>query len=330
LAAPGSEGSGLIDIRALGAMVGTQSTTAARSDGTNSGATDGAPLPSFAGSSLGLAATPLAPNPTMMDPAALAAAATPRSNPLLYLVVGALVVAVVALGYMLFMRDQQRELEAKNSASMAPSVIAAAKDDEADEDESEDKKKDKDDEDALEVDEFEEIEEADPVTGKKVKRRVKKTTQRRKPSDSDPLKDAAKDPAPKAPTKTASKGEDVSVGCILDPDSCKDKASGSSKPKTAAVDPNLPPSLTAAEFKKGLQSVKSQAKSCGSRHGAKGGDSVQIRLSISGSTGNVTSAAATGPHKGTALGNCVAAAIKSAKFSKFQKSSQGFSFGVRM
>ncbi|MBV1861482.1 MAG: zinc-ribbon domain-containing protein [Nannocystaceae bacterium] len=94
-AAPGSEGSGLIDIRALGSMVGNEQQTAASAA---SPAADDAALPSFGGSGLGgLAAAPLVVSP-IPEPAAAAAAAAPppqRSNAPIYILMVLLILSLI-------------------------------------------------------------------------------------------------------------------------------------------------------------------------------------------------------------------------------------------
>ena len=87
------------------------------------------------------------------------------------------------------------------------------------------------------------------------------------------------------------------------------------------TEPELPPTLTSSDIRSGVEPHKFAAKLCGEKHGARVGTKVKVKLTISGSTGRVTSASATPPHAGTALGKCVAAAVKRSTFRKFQKSS---------
>jgi hypothetical protein len=72
------------------------------------------------------------------------------------------------------------------------------------------------------------------------------------------------------------------------------------------------------------------AKACAARHGGKPGETVRIKLSIAGPTGNVISTSAEPPHQGTPLGNCVAAALKKASFATFRKPVIGLVYAITM
>src|SRR5690606_34025746 len=117
--------------------------------------------------------------------------------------------------------------------------------------------------------------------------------------------------------------KDPDVDCLLDPNLAKCKGGGggsTSKPKETA-DPSLPAQLGTAEIKKGIDQVKGAASSCGS------GVTVAVKFSVKGSTGAVVSAV---PDDTSAVGKCVAAAAKKAKFPKFQAAQQGFTFKFRI
>ena len=60
------------------------------------------------------------------------------------------------------------------------------------------------------------------------------------------------------------------------------------------------------------------------------GETVKIRLSIVGSSGAVQSTTAEGEHRGTALGNCVAAALKKASFPRFRKPAIGLEYTITL
>lgn len=353
--APSSEGSGLIDIRALGAMVGSDagpspSATAARPED--------AALPSFGGANLGvLASTPLVPQVHNVDHQPMVAAAPvqqQRSNAPLYILMVMLLLAVGGLATYVVLRKPDTlvvEREASN---------AGAKDDEdedkdkakdkEDEDEDKAKDKDKDDDGKVAADAEAKAEAGEDATGEsggeaaegggdtKVDPTKPKTPSKPSSKPSSPSKPSSSPTPPSKPTSTPSPkpNDSLDVDCILDPKLAKCKGGGSSKPSStpkptpAPTDPNLPETLGATEIKAGVAPVKDQAKSCGSKHGAAAGESVKVKLSIAGATGAVTSAAAEPPHAGTPLGNCVAAALKKATFKKFRKASLGAVYPVKM
>ncbi|MCR9163519.1 MAG: GYF domain-containing protein [Nannocystaceae bacterium] len=345
-AAPGSEGSGLIDIRALGSMVGNDQPVAAAAAAP---AADDAALPSFGGSGLGgLAAAPLVASPAP-EPAAAAAAAAPpppqRSNAPIYILMVLLILGLGGLAaYILLKPEQQPQVIVKEVPGAAPSV--ADKDDkEEDEDkDDEDEDKDKDDEDEKDGEDSPEGEEAaadadagvagsSKSGGKKSggkRSGGKKSGTKKSGTNDDPLAGFGDPPNSGKSTSTSKKPagkkkEDVSVDCILDPSKCSkggSKKSSSSSSKKPA-DPNLPATLTSSDIRAGVAPYKGAAKACGSKHGAAKGTKVKVKLSISGASGTVSSASAQAPHQGTPLGNCVAAAVKKAKFKKFQKSTLG-------
>lgn len=320
---------------------------------------DDAALPSFSGAGLGgLAATPLVPQ-HLADPAAVAPPVGVRSNLPLYIILALLTFAVAGLAVLFLTRDNTPQI-VERQVPVAPSVKAA------DEDEESDRKrkraKDEDEEEAADAADEEEDGEpaADGTRAKTTKKSSSSTTRRSSSSSSskstsssasaskadDGLgdlpdlptsssKSSSSKPAPAAPSGP-SKAE-LSADCILDPSapgcgggSTKKAAPKTEEKKAAAVDPNLPESLTSSDIRDGIESVKDAAKACGPKNGAAPGTSVKVKLSISGSTGKVTEAAAQAPHAGTALGSCVAAALKKATFKKFRKSSIGAVYPVRM
>jgi len=354
--APSSEGSGLIDIRALGSMVNRSSPVAAAT-AASAGLND-ASLPSFSGAGLGGLASPPLLSPSLPDPMAAAPPAA-RSNLPLYIILVLLIFAVVGLAVLFVTRENTPQI-VERQVPVAPSVAGADdkdKDDEKDDDKGSDKE-DGEEEPAEEEGASPDSAEGDGDAAASSKgRRAASGKKRTASSSSKPSGSAAPKPEddglgdlPDLPTasKTASKTEsspapsaakDLEVDCILDPSKCgggsKPSSSGSSKKaeepkKAAAVDPNLPASLSPSDIRDGVDSVKDAAKACGPKHGAEAGTSVKIKLSIAGDSGKVTSAAAQAPHAGTALGNCVAAALKKASFKKFQKASIGAVYPVRM
>ncbi len=133
-AAPGSEGSGLIDIRALGSMVGNEHQV---SSSATAPAVDDAALPSFGGSGLGgLAAAPLVVSHAP-EPASAAAAAAPppqqRSNAPIYVLMVLLILALGGLAaYILLKPEQQPQVIVKEVPGAAPSVADKDKDEDED------------------------------------------------------------------------------------------------------------------------------------------------------------------------------------------------------
>jgi hypothetical protein len=216
-----------------------------------------------------------------------------------------------------------------------PAPIPSVKDAEGDED---DKKKDDEDDDKAADDDADEAnaaesegdaaEEGNAADGKKAKTKSRKKSSssgsKSKPSSSLP------DPKPTPTPTPAAKEDDLSVDCILDPSKCGKGPKKSAQPAAPPTDPNLPDTLKTADIKSGVAPYTGAAKACGSKHGAKPGTKVKVKLSISGASGSVSSAAANAPHTGTPLGNCVAAALKKSKFSKFKKSSLGVVYPVTM
>lgn len=128
---------------------------------------------------------------------------------------------------------------------------------------------------------------------------------------------------------------DVPLECVLDPNlpKCGSKTKTpppSVPPKTAKIDPNLPETLGNGDIRSGIATVKSSAKMCGDKFGAQDGEKVRVKLSIVGATGAVSSTAAEDPHRGTPLGNCVAAALKKATFPHFRKSVIGVEYTITL
>ncbi len=96
------------------------------------------------------------------------------------------------------------------------------------------------------------------------------------------------------------------------------------------LDKTLPDKLSQTDVRKGISAVKSNAKSCGSKHGVPAGTKVRVKLSIAGDTGKVISADPLAPHAGTAVGSCVANAVKQASFRRFKSGQQGATYPFTM
>jgi hypothetical protein len=132
----------------------------------------------------------------------------------------------------------------------------------------------------------------------------------------------------------AAPAKDVPIECIIDPTSCD---RGAKKPTTEAQGPStrgpvedLPETLSQIALRNGFSKVRGAAKACGPKHGAAAGSSVEVKVSIAGGTGAVMAANALGEHAGSALGTCVANALRDAKFDRFAKSQIGIKYTVRL
>jgi hypothetical protein len=122
--------------------------------------------------------------------------------------------------------------------------------------------------------------------------------------------------------------------CLLDPSrpGCQDpNASKDSKPDNGPnVTGTLPDKLSDLQLRQALAGAKETAKACGTQHGAPAGTQVRVKLSIAGDTGKVVSAQPLDSHATTALGRCVADALKSATFPRFASPLQGTVYPVRL
>jgi hypothetical protein len=131
------------------------------------------------------------------------------------------------------------------------------------------------------------------------------------------------------------RADGVPVACVLEPSGpgCGRTAAPPHDPATRtipAVDPSLPETLSPSALREGIAAVKASAKQCAGRHGGTAGEAVKIRLSIVGQTGAVQSTTAEGEYRGTALGNCVAAALKKASFPRFRKPAIGLEYTITL
>jgi predicted Zn finger-like uncharacterized protein len=348
--APSSEGSGLIDIRSLGSMVGGGGMASASA--APQAAADDAALPSFGGGGFGgLAASPLI-SPTQV---AVEAAAPPvvqqRSNAPLYIMMIVLILAVGGLAaFILLKKPEEPKTIVQEVPIVAPSVKDDDEDDKKKDDDEDDEKKDdekKDDEKAAEEGAETEGAEAEGGVVGDTKDGTKAGVTKKsgggssggskKSGGTSGTADASKTgTSGTSGGSTKSGGSDApSVDCILDPSKCgaaKKSGGGTSGGTTSggSTDPGAPEKLSATDIKAGMSGVKDAAKACGPKHGAKPGEKVTVKLSFSGATGTVTKATPLDPHAGTPLGNCVAAALKNAKVIKFKTASQGASYGVTM
>jgi hypothetical protein len=130
------------------------------------------------------------------------------------------------------------------------------------------------------------------------------------------------DPPPRVEVEAPK--EDLDVDCILDP------AMPKCRRVVAPLDGDLPHALTTADIKRGMSMVKEAARRCGVEHGASAGEQVRIKFAIAGATGSVIESFAVSDHGGTRLGECVAAAVRSAQFPRFLKSRLGVIYPFSM
>jgi predicted Zn finger-like uncharacterized protein len=109
-------------------------------------------------------------------------------------------------------------------------------------------------------------------------------------------------------------------------------SSSSSKPKqttrsSSSGSSNLPAAPTRNDVKTALQGVGGAVKSCKKDSGG----TAAVNVVFSGKTGRVSSAKVTsGPFKGTAVGSCIASAVKRARVPRFKQSSFKVTFPYRL
>jgi hypothetical protein len=141
---------------------------------------------------------------------------------------------------------------------------------------------------------------------------------------------------PRAPEVASTpRADGVPIACVLEPSGpgCGRTAAPPQDPATQTipeVDPSLPETLSQSALREGIAAVKASAKQCAGRHGGTPGEAVKVRLSIVGQTGAVQSTTAEGEYRGTALGNCVAAALKKASFPRFRKPAIGLEYTITL
>ena len=139
--------------------------------------------------------------------------------------------------------------------------------------------------------------------------------------------------ATETPTQTKPSPGDPSVECILDPASCglgaKKPVPQPSKPASSSSSSSLPDKLTSSALRNALADAKARAGRCGEMHVAPAGTKVSVRLSIAGTTGQVTQATPQSPHD-NALGRCVANELAQAEFPRFSAPSMGVVYSVRL
>jgi hypothetical protein len=315
-AAPASEGSGLIDIRAMRAMLDDESSAGAARAPRQGPAEL---LPSFAGGGFdALSADPLpsvaphlAPNPAVR-PAVKPAARGP--NTVLVVIAGLLGLGLLGLGAMVVL-DEPREVVATPELIAVPGPVEEAKGEQpAPEPEPEPEQ--------VEPEVEPEAPVAAPPTRTPAKRN--RTTSKTTPTTSNTTT------PPKTTTPAPASKDEIDVDCLIDKTlpKCNKGASkpGKASPSTSTPKPtaDLPAKLDQSQILAGINPVKTAAKSCGS------GTTVAIKFSVKGSTGAVISAQPLGEHASSSVGKCVASSANKASFAKFGAEQQGFTFKFRL
>lgn len=315
------ETSALIDLRVLSQMAESPPPR-------GSASASSLALPRFAATDLtGLATLrPTPPPPPPPRPRSVLAPVHEPRGPL-YALLASLTVAVAALATYVIVRPAPAVVVQAPARAAAPSVLAAdhradrlpavgAAAGDGDDDEP------TDDEQALDA-MVPGTEEVEPDDASPTRDRPRRRDRSPRPTTT----------TPKPTPKPTPRSEGPSLECQLGIGECI----GAAKPrkptregKPDKADPSRPAKLTQAQVRTGISGPKKSAKQCGRPHGAAPGERVEVKLSISGATGKVTSATPRGTHAKSALGRCVAQALSKSTFPKFGDPAMGVSFGVRM
>jgi len=126
--------------------------------------------------------------------------------------------------------------------------------------------------------------------------------------------------------KTKVKRPRADIDCILEPAKCAKH----DKTRTGEPADGLPDKLRTTDIKTAMIKRKAGAKACGAKHGGLPGEKVVVKLSIEGATGKVTAATATGKHRDTPLGRCIAAEVSRTQFPRFKRKSLGVQYPFRL
>lgn len=315
--------SGLLDIRALSSIIDAKATGGASASSVA--------LPSFGASWALQDVSTAVPEPRVRENARVVPGTGPNTlvgpdHRPLYVMIAALSVAVASLGAYVLLRPPPSVVVERVAAAAVESEAVGGEGAEGDAEE----------EAKPEVEAKTAVEAALPTEDAKAEAPVDtkadaivRARVHRAPRTND---------APKNPPKLDPKPKDagvISVECVIDPSKC-DK---SGKPKARTNDDQggdpadskaLPSAPSSTQIRDAMAPVKPSAKACAARHGGKAGDKVRVKLSVSGSTGKVTSAQALDDHAGTALGKCVADALGKAELPKFGKPTAGIVYAVTL
>lgn len=319
--APASEGSGLIDIRAMRSMLDRDE----RGQPSPNARQPGEAIPSFGGGGFeGLSAAPIVSLAPPQDTSAATPKPKPRSSGPLLALVGVLGLGFLGLGALVLLDKPERSSTVEQVVMVAPEADASHDDDPeltAAQTEAEDEAEDDTKDDA-----------EDPT---EPEAEIKTTTPRKRTNPrTNPTTNPTKTPSKTNPTATKDPAGPIDVDCLLNKDLPKCKGKGGpgpvaetpTKTPTSPSEPavGLPNKLSTTQIAAGISPVKSAAKSCGS------GTTVAVKFSVAGSTGTVVSARPLDEHSSSAVGRCVVNAAKKASFPKFAAAQQGFTFKFRL
>lgn len=279
------EASGLIDIRTMGALIAA---TDERLEPLNFG---------------GLTVTPIQLTPPTR-PVTGSVAAVQRSQTPLFALLGALTLGVIGLaGYVVTRPPPQQQIVhvVKSDALASAGKIQEREPTPA-----------------------EEVVAAEPVADEPAPPEVKPGKERSKPVKSGKPGPASKPAAVQdkpAPVVVPDKPKDYGVDCILGNASCGTKREDPPPVEAAPVD-SLPEKLEQSDISAGTGAARSAAQSSCARF-ARGGEKVQIKLSIAGPTGSVIGASAVEDAGNPQLAACCAGELKQASFRKVRKQQFG-------
>lgn len=296
-ASPGGEASGLIDIRTLGAVLANEAAPAAPSR-----PTPAAEVPLFSGLSL----TPVIEPPTQRPPTD-SHKPLPRSQGPIYALLGALSLAMLGLaGYVVASPLPPGQAIVRLVPVVAPQA--------PEEPEAEPVK-------TVEPETPEEPAAPEATTHEKPKARPGKPVAKPKAS---PVADTPKTEAPKAEAPKPEPKAEYGVDCLLGKASCGERPKPAPEVKTEAppATSDLPEKLEQADISAGTSAARAAAASSCARL-AKGGEKVQIKLSIAGPSGAVIAASPTEDAGNPQLAACCATELKQASFRKVQKAQIG-------
>lgn len=128
----------------------------------------------------------------------------------------------------------------------------------------------------------------------------------------------------KAATEEPASAE-PSVQCLLDPAACRPRRTGAAESavsEPAVVASDLPEKLESTDIREGTRAARAAAVA-GCRALARGGEAVKVKLSIAGPSGSVLGAEAEDDAGNPALGSCCAKELMAASFKKFAKAQMG-------